>query len=395
MNAIELERVAKVYRVYQSSRGILKELFLRRQYHRPFWALRELSVDVAPGVTLGVVGDNGAGKSTLLKLITGTTEPSSGSVRVKGRIASLLELGTGFHPEFTGRENIHFSAVTSGVSRQESREKIDEIIRFAELEDFIDQPIRTYSSGMYMRLGFAVATAFDPDVLVIDEALAVGDHNFQQKCIERIHRFKQDGRNIVFCSHNLFQVRRLCDRAVWLHRGECRASGEAAEVVERYTDFLRQPRDSSSLQQSASAAVEVEKDRFFSRIESVTLTDLAGRPREEFQTGEGLRLTMRVRFGKGFQPNLAVGLVRNDGLICYCTNTGEDKHLLNRLEGETYVSSIEFERLPLLSGRYHFSVATTDERGLQAYEIADAVCPFTVRHGGSDYGLIRLEHRWR
>ena len=393
MNAIELERVAKVYRVYRSSRGIVKELFLRRQYHRPFWALRELSVNVEQGLALGVIGDNGAGKSTLLKIITGTTQPTSGSVRVHGRVASLLELGTGFHPEFTGRENIHFSAITSGISRRESLEKTEEIIGFAELQEFIDQPIRTYSSGMYLRLGFAVATAFDPDVLVIDEALAVGDQNFQQKCIQRILRFKQDGRNIVFCSHNLFQVRQLCDRAVWLHRGDCRASGDAAEVVERYTDFLRQSRDTQS--QKQRRADEGERDRFFSRIESVTLTDLEGRAKEQFQTGDGMRLNMRVRFGKGFQPNLVVGLVRNDGVVCYCANTVEDGHALSTQDAETYLCSVIFETLPLLSGSYHFTVATTDERGLQAYEIADPVCPFTVRHSGSDYGLVRLPHQWR
>lgn len=386
MNAIELDRVTKVYRVYQGSRGILKELLLRRQYHRPFWALKEFSARIGRATTFGVIGDNGAGKSTLLKLITGTTAPTSGTVRTSGRVASLLELGAGFHPEFTGRENIHFTAATLGVSRQEARAREPQIIEFAELSEFIDQPIKTYSSGMYLRLGFATATAFDPDVLVIDEALAVGDQNFQKKCVDRIHHFKDAGRNIVFCSHNMYQVRQLCDQAVWLHRGECRATGPAAEVVEQYSDFQRESRAGTRPAGTLHP---------FSSIESVALTDLAGQPRSQFLTGEGLKLTVHARFRAASQPNLGIAIIRNDGVVCYCANTVEDQFHLKEEENGICSATLEFSQLPLLSGRYHFSIATTDERRVQAYEIMDSTCSFIVRHSGSDYGLVRLAHTWK
>ncbi|MBI4454427.1 MAG: ABC transporter ATP-binding protein [Acidobacteria bacterium] len=387
MNAIELDRVTKVYRLYQGSRGIVKEILLRRPYHHPFWALKELSLQIARGVTFGVIGNNGAGKSTLLKLITGTTTPTTGSLRAPGRIASLLELGTGFHPEFTGRENIHFTAVTMGISPKEARKQVEEIIDFSELKEFIDQPVKTYSSGMYLRLGFAVATAFDPDVLVIDEALAVGDQSFQKKCIDRIHRFKEAGKTIVFCSHNMYQVRQLCDQAVWLHRGECRALGVASEVVDRYSDFLRE---------SKTEARPVHSPRHpLSSIESATLANLTGQPCDQFLTGEGLQLRIRARFAERFIPNLGVAIVRNDGVVCYCTNTAEDHFLLKREGDGIYTATLEFPRLELLSGQYHFSIATTDERSLQAYAIVESTCSFTVRNIGSEYGLVRLHHQWR
>jgi lipopolysaccharide transport system ATP-binding protein len=385
MNTIELEKASKVYRIYQGSRGILKEMVLRRRYHRPLWALKEISLQVDRGVAFGVIGNNGAGKSTLLKLITGTTAPTSGSVYAAGRIASLLELGIGFHPEFTGGENVRFTATLMGVPREEVQSQMRAIIEFSELDEFMDQPVKTYSSGMYLRLGFAIATAFDPDVLVIDEALAVGDQNFQRKCIERIYQFKKAGKNIVFCSHNMYQVRQLCDQALWLQRGECRALGTAVETVEAYSDFLR-----------ATQAPEIRSSpgKGLSQIESVILTDISGRPRDQFQTGEGLRLTVRARFPEDCAPHLGIGIVRNDGTVCYCTNTRQDEFLMRPSGDGAHMASFELPRLELLSGHYHFSIALTDERILQAYEILEAACPFTVRHTGSEYGLVKLTHRW-
>ena len=382
MNRIELDRATKVYRVYQGSRGILKELLLRRRYHRPFWALKEVSLQLPAGAACGVIGNNGAGKSTLLKLIAGTTSATSGTVSVLGRTASLLELGAGFHAEFTGRENIYFTAATLGISRQEAEAQCDEIIGFAELAEFIDQPVKTYSSGMYLRLGFAVATAFDPDVLVIDEALAVGDQGFQKKCIDRIHRFKDAGKNILFCSHNMYQVQHLCDVALWLHRGEARAFGESREVVGKYSDFQRNEEEKVPVQARPSS------------IESATLTDLEGREQDRFETGGSMRLSIKARFTPEIAPNLGVGITRNDGTVCYCTNTVNDKATLRQGGDGSFHIAIEFTDLALLSGKYHFSIATTDERSLHAYDIVESICPFEVRHTGSDYGLIRMGHRW-
>ena len=222
------------------STGSRKCLCRPRRYHQDFWALRDVNLHLEAGQSCGIVGRNGSGKSTLLKLISGVTRPSSGTVEVAGRVGALLELGTGFHPEYTGRENIYFSAAMLGLEGAETEALAPEIIAFAELADFIDQPVKTYSSGMYMRLGFAVATSIRPDILITDEVLAVGDEAFQKKCIRRMEAFLDQGNTLLFCSHSMYHVQKLCQKAVWLDHGQVRAWGGAAEVTLAFEDYLRE-----------------------------------------------------------------------------------------------------------------------------------------------------------
>ena len=210
--AIEISNITKVYKLYDSPSARLRELFSKRELHRKLKVLDEVSFSVREGETLGIIGENGAGKSTLLKILAGTLVPTGGTFSIKGRVASLLELGSGFHPEFTGRDNIFFYGTLRGIDSETMRSKVPEIIAFSELGDFIDYPVKTYSSGMFVRLAFSVATAVDPDVLIIDEVLSVGDLHFQKKSSDRILAFKEKGRSIVFCSHDLFAVARICRR---------------------------------------------------------------------------------------------------------------------------------------------------------------------------------------
>lgn len=239
-NAITIRGLSKCYQVYDQPRHRLMQMLFRgrRQYYREFWALRDVSFDVKRGETVAIIGRNGSGKSTLLQLLCGTLAPTTGAVEVAGRIAALLELGAGFNPEFTGRENVFLNAAILGLSRAQIEERFAQIEAFAEIGNFIDQPVKTYSSGMYVRLAFSVAIHTDPQVLVVDEALSVGDARFQAKCMNRIKQMKEAGVSILFVSHDINAVRSLCDRAIWLDRGTVRLRGQVFPVTAEYTEFL-------------------------------------------------------------------------------------------------------------------------------------------------------------
>ncbi|MBO9542040.1 ATP-binding cassette domain-containing protein [bacterium] len=243
MNAIEIEGVWKKFIWHQTRARTFKETLLSltkggAPKQEPFWALRDVGFTVRRGETFGVVGSNGSGKSTLLKLITGISKPNKGKVTVNGKISALLELGAGFHPDFTGRENIYLNASILGISRREISEQFDEIVEFAEIAPFIDQPVKTYSSGMYMRLAFSIAVKVNPDILVVDEVLAVGDSAFQDKCFKQIERFKNEGKTILIVSHDLGSLKRFCDRVAWISKGKFMEVGPAGEVIDRYYQDL-------------------------------------------------------------------------------------------------------------------------------------------------------------
>ncbi|ADG05621.1 ABC transporter ATP-binding protein [Kyrpidia tusciae] len=235
-DAVEVQNVWKKFRIYHDKAYTLKErlIFWNRQKADEFWALKGVNLTIHSGTTVGLIGRNGSGKSTLLKIISRILYPTRGEVKIRGRVSTLLELGAGFHPDFTGRENIFLNASILGFTRKEIKDKLQDIIAFSELEDFIDNPVRNYSSGMYMRLGFSVAVHVDPDILLVDEVLAVGDLAFQEKCINRIKEMKRQGKTIIFVSHSPDQVEDLCDVAVWLDKGEIKMQGRADQVVEAY-----------------------------------------------------------------------------------------------------------------------------------------------------------------
>src|SRR5215510_177016 len=236
MTIVLAEKISKCFRIYPHPFDHVKELlsFGRRCYHQPFWAVKEIDVSIERGCCLGIIGENGSGKSTLLRMVAGVIRPTSGSVEIGGRVSALLELGAGFNPQFTGRENIYLYASILGFTDAETRARIPSIEKFAEIGEFVDRPVKTYSSGMFVRLAFAVAIHLNPDVLIVDEALSVGDFFFQQRCIRRIQQLKQQGVTIVFVSHDLDAVRTLADRAIWMDHGKVHLEGKTDEVVSKY-----------------------------------------------------------------------------------------------------------------------------------------------------------------
>lgn len=385
--AVRVSQLSKVYKLYRGPRALFRELFLGQEAHHALWALRDVSFDVEPGEAFGVIGDNGAGKSTLLKILTGTTIPTCGTTNLEGRVSALLELGAGFHPEFTGRENIYFSGALLGLTRGEIHKLEPGIIAFSELEEFIDEPVKTYSSGMFLRLGFAVATEFESPILVIDEALAVGDQRFQKKCTDRILEFRRKGKTILFCSHNLYQVKTLCDRAIWLHRGVQRAVGPAGDVVQQYTDFLREASGTPSPESRPSEVCW---------IESVDITDGQGKPRSEFRSGETIVLEMSAHFTPKFKgtPAIGIGLVRNDGVIIYVVSSSMEGQHLKPVGGGRYTARLVFPEINLLSGTYGFNLGITDEENLQSYATQERGNSFRIISPGPDFGLVRIEHYW-
>ena len=289
LSVVRLSQVTKVYKSYSRPASLLKEILLGSSSPNRFTALESVSFHVPEGGTLGIIGNNGAGKTTLLRIVTGTLTPTSGQIEVSGRVASVLELGLGFDPQFTGRRNLYFGGSLLGLSREEIASREAEIIEFSGLGEYVDQPVRTYSAGMFLRLAFSLATALEPDVFVIDEVLAVGDGAFQKKCTERVRRFQERGCTILLCSHALHQVEDLCERALWLHRGRVQAIGPSGQVVNRYLEFsqleLEDPASGPSLDKSA----EQERICWIERAKRSPEHD-------PLHTGQNLALDVWVRF---------------------------------------------------------------------------------------------------
>lgn len=390
MYAIEVNELSKVYRIYSNPKDRLKEYLFRgrRTYHQAFWALRNVSFRVAHGSTLGLVGDNGAGKSTLLQLVAGTLRPTSGSVTLNGRVATILELGAGFNPEFTGRENVFMTGSIMGIPQQEMERRFPEIAAFAEIGDFIERPVKLYSSGMYVRLAFAVATSVDPDILIVDEALSVGDQYFQKRCIDRIEGFRKSGKSILFCSHNLYQIRLICDEAIWLKDGEVAMAGEASRVIGAYQNYMRE----REIPRASPVKVETGP-RAFPWVSGVRLSrgDEEGEW-DEFVTGDELVVTVAYEVPDPPRAvHVGVIIVRNDSVQVFGTGT----HVSGvKLPPRSCSSRIRFPSLPLLSGEYAVSVFLLDEHGIHVYDEKERAFKFQVVQNVQALGLSFLEHRW-
>ncbi len=391
MVAIEVQQLSKVYRIYANPKDRLKEFLARgrQKYHQEFWALRDVTFQAGVGTTLGLIGDNGAGKSTLLQLVAGVLQPSSGQVITRGRISTILELGTGFNPEFTGRENAVMSGTIMGIAPKEMARRLPEIAEFAEIGEFIDRPVKLYSSGMYVRLAFAVATSVDPDVLIIDEALSVGDQYFQKRCIDRIAAFRKAGKTILFCSHDLYYMRLICDEVIWVKDGRIALAGPPSQTVAAYENYLRE-------REIAKAPVPVadqEESKVFPWICGVRLSrDEDDAPRSQFVTGEDLTVTVAYEVP---QPptvvHVAVLIHRNDDVQVFATAT----HVAD-VSPLTCSGSVRlrFPRLPLLAGEYDVSVSLLDEHGLHIYDRRPREFKFEVIHNMKALGLCYLEHDW-
>ncbi|MHB1391457.1 MAG: ABC transporter ATP-binding protein [Thermoleophilia bacterium] len=395
---ISVRDVVKRYQVRHSKGRTLKEAFLRQSiYHETINALDHVSFDVKPGITMGLIGSNGSGKSTMLKLIARTSRPSSGEVIVNGRVSALLELGAGFHPDFSGRENVFLDGAIMGLSRRTVEERFDEIVAFAEMEEFIDAPAKTYSSGMYMRLAFAVAVNVDPDIILIDEVFAVGDEAFQRKCLERIDNFKSEGKTIVFVSHGMAAIRGLCDEAAWINKGKLSALGTTDKVIDYYLWAVNQGEEGRL---SAEEAFESDLKRWGTRrgeITGVEILDGEGKPKHLFSTADRLKVRITYRALERLQePVIGLGIHRTDGVHCFGSNTEETSHTPKFLkagaEGEVW---FEVDNLSLLPGDFQISASFHDLEQKETFDFHDRKYRFKVLHGpGVVIGLSNIAHRW-
>jgi ABC-type polysaccharide/polyol phosphate transport system ATPase subunit len=410
--AVVADGVTKVYRrfLHQHQFRTLKSALLTGSLIadlRPdetFTALDGVSFEVPRGTTFGVIGENGSGKSTLLKLLAGITKPTRGALRVAGRISALIELGAGFHPEISGRENVAINGIMLGLTRREVDERFDEIVDFAELREFIDAPVKTYSSGMYMRLGFSVAIHVDPDVLLIDEVLAVGDEAFTRKCLDKIGEFHRRGKTIVLVTHSLGLVEKMCDDALWLRHGRKAGVGDPKRVVDAYLTYVAGGEEALMARDQAPApAPEAEtkpegyrEGRWGSReveITRVRLVDDRGQERHVFASGEGVTLRLDVEARSEVEDFVfGVGIFTVDGVSVYGTNTHIEDYVPRRAAGRGEVS-LELSDLRLVEGTYLLDVAVHRRDGTP-YDYHRGLHSFRVKSRIKDVGVYRPPHRW-
>ena len=450
MNAIELVNVSKVYRRYSGRQfSTLKSALLQRsllQELRPnetLPALVDVSFSVPRGSTYGVIGRNGSGKSTALKLVAGITKPTQGTVRVDGRISALIELGAGFHPEISGRENVFINGIMLGLTKREIQQRFDAIVDFAELREFIDAPVKTYSSGMYMRLGFAVAIHVDPDVLLVDEVLAVGDEGFTHKCLDKFGEFRRRGKTILLVTHSLNLVERFCDEALWLDGGRAMTHGDPKRVVGAYLTKVEEGEETLLATTTARAVEEANRPggqdgqegrerherrdglerqeagngqegsehpedptsnmfrategRWGSReveIVDVAFLDGGGRPSFVFHSGDPLSIRLRVRASRPTDDFVfGIGFFNADGVCCYGTNTYLESMNPELLSGEVG-ATFDVASLDLVEGTYKLDVAVHKRDGYP-YDYHRLLYTFRVKSRAHDVGIYRPRHTWR
>jgi ABC-type polysaccharide/polyol phosphate transport system ATPase subunit len=388
--SIRVDHVARRFRVYPQQQRTLKELFVARRRVRgtDVWALRDVSFSVDAGEAIGLIGRNGSGKTTLLRLLAGIIRPTSGGVEVGGRVGSLLELGAGFHPDFTGRENVFLNGSILGLDRATVRRHLDEIVAFAGLEQFIDLPVRTYSSGMAMRLGFAVAAHLEADVLLLDEVFAVGDEEFQRKCFGKIFEFKQRGGTIVFVSHDAAAVERLCERAVLLREGRVEVDGPTQEALARYHRLLAAERDPAE-----RVAGLREWGSGEARITDVELLGPEGEPRRQFLAGEPLSLRLGLVAERPLAPPSLHYELRSESGLLVAGGVQETGELGWPGAGGELRLRFDVDRLPLADGRFHLRVGLSGEDGRLLHQLDDAAS-FLVVPEGDERGFARIDGRW-
>ena len=382
---IHVENVSRRFRVYPREARSLRDLLVARGRGKPtdVWALRDVTFDIEPGSSVGLVGRNGSGKSTLLRILSGIIKPTAGHADVDGRVGSLLELGAGFHPDFTGRENVYLNGSILGLKRAFIREQLDEIVDFAGLNEFIDLPVRTYSSGMYMRLGFAIAAHLAADVLLLDEVFAVGDEEFQRKCFGKIFEFKRGGGTIVFVSHDASAVERLCERAVLLQQGRVAFDGPTHDAMTAYQRLLAEERDPEELRAGLSEWGSGEV-----RIADVQLLGPDGEPRGQFLAGEALSLRLRVT---GVAPTPRLTYELRDESARLLAGGALDLADLG-WEGGELPLRFDVDSLPLADGRFELALGLTDADGAHLYHQLSHAASFLVY--GGDTGPLLLEGRW-
>lgn len=405
MNIITLRDIAKTYPRYPSGFHRLKEVLTGKRHHEEFTALHPLSMDIQKGEVLGIIGMNGAGKSTLLKILAGTLTPSRGALAIHGRTSALLELGAGFHPELSGRDNVRLSCAATGMTSEQIDEVYPSIIDFAGIADFMEQPVKTYSSGMFVRLAFAVATSVDPDILIIDEALSVGDGAFARRSFDRIMGFKKAGKTIIFCSHSLYQVEAICTRVIWMHQGCLMMEGDPASVISAYNAFLSGA-PSSPEACNINGLLHIQEQPMgptphvqgHARIEKVEVA-VDGKPGRELEAWccEST-LSINIRFSSDPSlptPTLGIAIVAPDGrFICSSGSHNDGLTLQRNAKGEGAVTLI-YPAMPLLKGHYTVSVYLMCENAIHIYDQANGIAELIFKQHDLQQGIVSLPHSWR
>ena len=392
LGEISVDGVSRRFRVHARETRTLKDLFVQRGRGggEDIWALRDVTLGVARGEAVGLIGRNGSGKTTLLRLIAGIIKPTAGRVSAEGRVGSLLELGAGFHLDFTGRENVFLNGAIQGLRRAEIRERFDEIVSFAELEHAIDRPVRTYSSGMTMRLGFAIAAFLDADILLLDEVFAVGDEAFQRKCFGRIFQFKQDGGTIVFVSHDAAAVERLCERSVLLEHGHVAFDGPTRDAVARYRRAL-----ADEIDPAERGAGLREWGSGEATIASAALLGSQGEERLQFLSGEPFALRVALSSADGVPPPRLQLELRDDAGTLVAGEAVDLRSLGWAPQARDQVVRFDIDSLPLADGRFHLRLGLTDENGERLYHWLDDALVFVVYPGDDERGVVRFEGSWR
>ncbi|MBB5264819.1 ABC-2 type transport system ATP-binding protein [Catenibacillus scindens] len=416
-NAIEVKDVKKKFRVYFDKGNQLKErlLFRSRNRYEDRWVLNGISFNVKKGEAVGLIGHNGCGKSTTLKLLTRIMYPTEGTIELSGRVSSLIELGAGFHPDMSGRENIYTNASIFGLTKKEIDERMDDIVEFSEMEQFLDNPVRTYSSGMYMRLAFSVAINVNADILLIDEILAVGDINFQAKCFNKLKEIKAQGTTIVIVSHSLGQIEQICDRTIWIDGGKIKADGKPRDVHPEYMDFMGQKRQVIAEKENArkeeksgkkagergedaeSGESGEDKKRWgngHARINKVRLLDEQGKSQSAFATGSPITIEMDYSVRQKVEDAVfGIGIFNQNGQQVYGTNTRIDQMDEFALEKDGTMS-VHLDQVNLLPGIYLLDIAIESQVGVPVDYFREAYT-FEMYSQIGDVGIVRLNHQWK
>lgn len=418
MDAIKVTKVSKKFRIYHEKNLNLKYAVLnfltgkKSSYYDKFWALRNISMDIKRGETVGIIGENGSGKSTLLKLMAQILYPDEGTIQTQGKIASLIEIGAGFHAELSGRENIYINGSILGFTKKEINANLEGIIAFSGLERFIDNPIKTYSSGMYVRLGFSIAVHVDPDILLVDEILAVGDENFQKKCLQKINRFKASGKTIILVSHDLATVEKMCDRVFLLHDGKFVAQGQAVDVISEYHRIIYgkekskiRPEEKEPVKEEAAPPREApslpKPDRWGSgeaEIAGIELLDEHDKKSDIFRTGDFVRIRIHYNAHQRIEkPVFGTAFYREDGLHINGPNTKTSDYIIDYIQGKGFIDHI-IPSLPLLPGVYFLTAAVVDFPCLQTYDHRHRCFRFSVIESDKireRNGLFYIPSQWR
>ena len=377
MSRIIVENISKHFKIYRRPQDRLAEIIFRKQKHELFRVLKDISFALEDGESLGIVGINGAGKSTLLKILAGTLQASSGQFEMSGQVAALLELGAGFHPEFSGRENIHLNASLLGVSERNIVGLENDIIEFSELRDFIDRPVKTYSSGMYVRLAFSIATMVRPDILIIDEALSVGDLTFQKKCVQRMNDFKVKSKSLVFCSHSMFHVQELCEKAIWLHEGQIREFGDSEKIVGHYEDFCNSKKIYNTISDDTSqdAASDPETNTPVKvpdcKINALNVLSDDGKKTMSLAPLGKYTLEMEVEVLKdNIEGNFGFAFMKSaeEPVASFLTTDIEEVEKGPFIKGDKFTVSLSLSGLPMRVGEFYILGGLADKSGLLWYE---------------------------